>query len=949
MIAGPDSQQTMTPNRLREHTGVFAGGHGRSWLGSFAIAVLAALLSGGPHAATIAAAEVIVRVSATTPHVADGIDESAVTVTVTDSFGRPIANADIELEISQPAFVNQLAHFVLRLLATHVGNGRYVASFVSPVEGPMMIVATDRTSLASDLTFVDFTAAATTSSPLLSSPGPREVLLAPQGAAQDAEENCKKFFDKLDDEFLPSILRRRIAAEPDATKKATLRQRLKDLTGGDDRPGPRDPDNIMSVLRRDIALETKIAKGETPTQAEKDELERAKQAAKASFERNSMAQEQALKEFFGNPIDFTKFQACTELFNNFKFVADLDKAIERIQKAMELTRKIRDRATRPADRARFEQELRNLGRVVERGPNGSIAHIRWARFANIAIDLDINKDLWRNMKPILAKGSAITIKVLSDNNPRRGGIQPGRQSDTTIGTVRSQFDPFKPKETDTEDEKRRKIEELEKKLIDLIKTVSVDRSTIAQLPGLDGTSTLLATIGRADCVDGNEQLLETRIASATTLNTQQDALFGFGVDNAGATYIAVGIVTGSQVSFAISGFGLSPGIGPAVSAYTGTIIDDTIVGNWEGVGSGLPGDPDNTCTFTGDFIIGVASDLSIHKTGQPKAVRVGDRLTYMVRVTNRGPADATGVVVTDILPSNVEFISASSGCSHSRGTVTCSIGNLGNSRRVTRQVTVLTTASGDIRNTATVAANGPDPNTNNNTDTAVSQAQEVPVKIEISTQKNVRHGSVETVPGGLFPTVFQVANEGLKVSKQINKMPHIASIRIDYNERKSEGLLSARQAILGFTKSDGLGKKLQLSSQEGYEVHLTINGTEAKDIEVEVQATLRGNATQVGGASARQNIPTLTGRLTLLDPATKASVLTPDGRNIFGGIYTITIKPESETRQGGDILRHTYKSVTPGKAHTIALFSIALDWLDDGSKRTEAFGDWVVQFRAKVK
>jgi uncharacterized repeat protein (TIGR01451 family) len=51
--------------------------------------------------------------------------------------------------------------------------------------------------------------------------------------------------------------------------------------------------------------------------------------------------------------------------------------------------------------------------------------------------------------------------------------------------------------------------------------------------------------------------------------------------------------------------------------------------------------------------IDIAADLGIEKAGDPKTVAAGERLTYTLRVTNHGPSDATGVVVTDTLPVGV--------------------------------------------------------------------------------------------------------------------------------------------------------------------------------------------------------------------------------------------------------------------------------------------------------
>ncbi len=53
--------------------------------------------------------------------------------------------------------------------------------------------------------------------------------------------------------------------------------------------------------------------------------------------------------------------------------------------------------------------------------------------------------------------------------------------------------------------------------------------------------------------------------------------------------------------------------------------------------------------------------LSISKTGSPDPVPAGGNLTYTIHLHNTGNASATNVVVTDTLPANTTFVSASGG------------------------------------------------------------------------------------------------------------------------------------------------------------------------------------------------------------------------------------------------------------------------------------------------
>jgi uncharacterized repeat protein (TIGR01451 family) len=82
-------------------------------------------------------------------------------------------------------------------------------------------------------------------------------------------------------------------------------------------------------------------------------------------------------------------------------------------------------------------------------------------------------------------------------------------------------------------------------------------------------------------------------------------------------------------------------------------------------------------------------DLEIEKSDTPDPVVAGEQLTYTLEARNAGPDIALDVVITDTLPSAVDYVSDDGGCDTTAlPTLTCSLGNLVNGASRTIHVTV---------------------------------------------------------------------------------------------------------------------------------------------------------------------------------------------------------------------------------------------------------------------
>src|SRR4051794_11785439 len=96
--------------------------------------------------------------------------------------------------------------------------------------------------------------------------------------------------------------------------------------------------------------------------------------------------------------------------------------------------------------------------------------------------------------------------------------------------------------------------------------------------------------------------------------------------------------------------------------------------------------------------------LSLTQSDSPPPGAVGGMLTYTIQVTNPNPSggnDASNVVVTDSLPSQVDFVSATGGtCQRSGSKVTCDLGQVNAATTATVTIVVKPKKAGALSNTA---------------------------------------------------------------------------------------------------------------------------------------------------------------------------------------------------------------------------------------------------------
>ena len=256
---------------------------------------------------------------------------------------------------------------------------------------------------------------------------------------------------------------------------------------------------------------------------------------------------------------------------------------------------------------------------------------------------------------VMANGATVTISIV-------GQIAPGSTAAalTNIATVSS--DTPDPNLTDNTAGATVGLETQ----ADLTINKAANPATV--VPGQQITFTLTATnqgpstaqqVTVNDTVDPSQFTIvsaSSAVASCTTTPTTVVCTDGALAAGATATVTVV-----AQVP---------PGFTGSSAANTATVESNG--------GTPDPEPTNNTATIA--IPVGPPqADLAVTKTGLPASVVAGGQVTYTIGVVNNGPSDATGVVLTDPLPTGVSLIDASStrGPCDAGPPVSCPIGTLG--------------------------------------------------------------------------------------------------------------------------------------------------------------------------------------------------------------------------------------------------------------------------------
>jgi VWFA-related protein len=189
------------------------------------------------------------------------------------------------------------------------------------------------------------------------------------------------------------------------------------------------------------------------------------------------------------------------------------------------------------------------------------------------------------------------------------------------------------------------------------------------------------------------------------------------------------------------------------------------------------------------------ADLSLTKTVDNSTPDVDDTVVFTLTISNSGPAAATGVVLTDILPTGFTYVSDSSGGAYNPVTGLWSPGSIAAGVSLTLNITATVNASGNYVNLAEVTASN-DPNPNNNGDGVSAPPPSINISInqiqtDCTTNEITAFATVVDQLGNPLTTLgksnFTVTENQLQLNpadfdvQYVNAIPLSVSIVLDYS------------------------------------------------------------------------------------------------------------------------------------------------------------------------
>ncbi len=261
--------------------------------------------------------------------------------------------------------------------------------------------------------------------------------------------------------------------------------------------------------------------------------------------------------------------------------------------------------------------------------------------------------------------------------------------------------------------------------------------------------------------------------------------------------------------------------------------------------------------------VNARADVSVTKNANPNPIAAGQNLTYLLTALNGGPSRADNVSITDTLPLDVSFVSAtpSAGtCGTTPGvnvtttagnrTVACNLGNIGNGAQQTVSIVVrpnTITRATTITNNVSVATATTETNAGNNTAAANANVNAPSLDLVLNKTESVDPVAV----GDNTVYTITVTNSGPSAAENVIVTDTLPASRLRFQSvSSSSGSCPTQPAVnaIGGTVICNLG---YIPNSIVRTITLTMQG-DAKGV-VTNTATVNSDETALGFEAAGNN------------------------------------------------------------------------------------------------
>lgn len=292
-------------------------------------------------------------------------------------------------------------------------------------------------------------------------------------------------------------------------------------------------------------------------------------------------------------------------------------------------------------------------------------------------------------------------------------------------------------------------------------------SSVAHSADLGVTKTGPATVAAGENVTYNLTFTNSGPSDAAnavlTDTVPPNMTYVSATQTSGPTFTCTPTVTCSIASFARGASATFTFVFAVNPAATGQVVNTALTSS----GAGDPVFQNNDATVITAIV--PSADLNVTKIG-PSVVNAGSNATYTVTVVNDGPSVATNIVLTDTIPANSTFVSATQNsgpffacfASPPSGPIVCNAPTLpvGQPATFTFVVNVNSGATGALVNTVSVSSATADPNMGNNSAMTTGGIDAGPTDLSITKTANGNRFQA----GGTVTYTIVVRNNGPAVA-----------------------------------------------------------------------------------------------------------------------------------------------------------------------------------------